>query len=70
MLRSQRKVDQSGVRRDLAGSSEGFGSLFDPRLVTVMGLPPKDPDDDDEEDEQDDGEEEEEPAIIREPDEC
>ncbi len=32
-------------------------------LVTVLGLPPKDPDDDDDEDEG-----EEEPAIIREPD--
>jgi hypothetical protein len=40
-------------------------------LVTVMGLPPKDPDDDDEneEDEEDDDEEQEEPAVIREPDE-
>lgn len=33
-------------------------------LVTVLGLPPKDPDDDDDEDEG-----EEEPAAIREPDE-
>jgi hypothetical protein len=33
-------------------------------LVTVLGLPPKDPDDDDDEDEG-----EEEPAVIREPDE-
>lgn len=46
-----------------------FDRLFDPSLVTIMGLPPKDPNDDDE-DEQDDGEEEEEPAVIREPDEC
>jgi hypothetical protein len=40
-------------------------------LVTIMGLPPKDPhddDDDDKEDEEGDDEEEEEPAVIREPD--
>ena len=45
--------------------------LIDSSLVTIRGLPPKDPDDDDdenEEDEEDDGEEEE-PAVIREPDE-
>jgi hypothetical protein len=48
-----------------------FDRLFDPRLVTIVGLPPKDPSDDeeDEEDEQDGSEEEEEPAVIREPDE-
>jgi hypothetical protein len=47
--------------------------LIDSSLVTLMGLPPKDPhedDSEDEEDEEDDGEEEEEPAVIREPDEC
>jgi hypothetical protein len=46
--------------------------LFDRSLVTVMGLPPKDPNDDeeDEEDEQDEPEKEEEPAVVREPDEC
>jgi hypothetical protein len=47
--------------------------LVDSSLVTIMGLPPKDPhddDDDDEEDEEGDDEEEEEPAVIREPDEC
>jgi len=41
-------------------------------LVTVLGLPPKDPDDDDDEDEgeeDDEDEDEEEPAVIREPDE-
>ena len=45
--------------------------LIDSSLVTIMGLPPKDPDDDDdenEEGEEDDGEEEE-PAVIRKPDE-
>ena len=47
--------------------------LFDASLVTIMGLPPKDPHDDDDEnegDEEDDDEEDEEPAVIREPDEC
>ena len=47
--------------------------LFDVSLVTIMGLPPKDPRDDDDEnegDEEDDDEEDEEPAVIREPDEC
>jgi hypothetical protein len=46
--------------------------LFDRSLVTVMGLPPEDPNDDeeDEEDEQDEPEKEEEPAVVREPDEC
>jgi hypothetical protein len=47
--------------------------LFGASLVTIMGLPPKDPHDDDDEnegDEEDDDEEDEEPAIIREPDEC
>ncbi len=42
-------------------------------LVTILGLPPKDPPDDDdenEEDEDDDDEEDEQPAVIREPDEC
>jgi hypothetical protein len=48
--------------------------LIDSRLVTIMGLPPKDPNDDDEvnedeEDEDEDEDEEEEPAVIREPDE-
>jgi hypothetical protein len=44
--------------------------LVELSLVTVMGLPPKDPDDDEnEEDEEDDDEEQEEPAVIREPDE-
>ena len=45
--------------------------LADSSLVTIMDLPPKDPEDDDEnvEDDVDDGEEEE-PAVIREPDEC
>jgi hypothetical protein len=47
--------------------------LFDASLVTIMGMPPKDPHDDDDEnedDEEDDEEEDEEPAVIREPDEC
>jgi hypothetical protein len=46
--------------------------LVELSLVTVMGLPPKDPDDDDdenEEDEEDDDEEQEAPSVIREPDE-
>jgi hypothetical protein len=43
---------------------------IDPSLVTILGLPPKDPDDDDDEDEEDDEDEgEEEPAVVREPDE-
>jgi len=37
-----------------------FDRLFDASLVTIMGLPPKDPHDDDEE-------EDEKPAVIREP---
>jgi hypothetical protein len=49
-----------------------FDRLFDASLITIMGLPPKDPHDDDEneEGEEDDDEEDEEPAVIREPDEC
>ena len=50
-----------------------FDRLFDASLVTIMGLPPKDPHDDDDEnedDEEDDDEEDEEPAVIREPGEC
>lgn len=44
--------------------------LMDSSLVTVVGLPPKDPDDDDGGDEEDDEDEgEEEPAVVREPDE-
>ena len=41
-------------------------------LVTIVGVPPKDPPDDDEneEDEDNDNEDDEEPAVIREPDEC
>jgi hypothetical protein len=48
-----------------------FDRLFDPSLVTIMGLPPKDPsnDEEDEEDEQDEPDDEEEPAVIRDPDE-
>jgi hypothetical protein len=43
---------------------------IDTNLVTVLGLPPKDPDDDDDEDEEDDeGEGEEEPSVVRVPDE-
>ena len=34
--------------------------IFDASLVTIMGLPPKDPHDDDEE-------EDEKPVVIREP---
>jgi hypothetical protein len=49
--------------------------LIGSSLVTLIGLPPQDPnrDDDeneDEDDEQGDNDEEEEPAVIREPDEC
>jgi hypothetical protein len=52
---------------------KGSTWLVDSSLITLMGLPPKNPqndDDEDEEDEEDDDEEEEEPAVIREPDEC
>ena len=43
---------------------------LDSSLVTVLGLPPKDPDDDDDEDDEDNEDEgEEEPAVVREPDE-
>jgi hypothetical protein len=44
---------------------------IDSNLVTILGLPPKDPDDDDDEDEEEDDEDEgeEEPAVVREPDE-
>jgi hypothetical protein len=42
--------------------------FIDSCLVTIMELPPKDPEDDEDENEEDD--EEEEPAVIREPDEC
>jgi len=37
-----------------------FDRLFDASLVSIMGLPPKDPHDDDEE-------EDEKPVVIREP---
>ena len=56
----------SCTRRELPAWS------IDSSLVTVLGLPPKDPDDDDNEDEEEDDEEdegEEEPAVVREPDE-
>ena len=45
--------------------------LIDSTLVTIRGLPPKDPDDDNDENDEDkeDEDEEEEPAVIREPDE-
>jgi hypothetical protein len=43
--------------------------LVELSLVTVMGLPPKDPDDDDDENEEDADEEQEAPSVIREPDE-
>jgi hypothetical protein len=44
--------------------------LVELSLVTVMGLPPKDPDDDDDKNEEDDDDEEQEaPSVIREPDE-
>ena len=43
---------------------------LDSSVVTVLGLPPKDPDDDDDEDDEDNEDEgEEEPAVVREPDE-
>jgi hypothetical protein len=47
--------------------------LIDWRLITIVGLPPKDPhedEDENEEDQDEDDEEDEEPAVIREPDEC
>lgn len=51
---------------------DASASLDEARIVTIMGLPPRDPNDDDDENEQDDGEgedeEEEEPAVIRDPD--
>jgi hypothetical protein len=43
--------------------------LVELSLVTVMGLPPKDPNDDDDDEEDDEDEGEEEPAVVREPDE-
>jgi hypothetical protein len=49
--------------------------LFVSRIVTIVGLPPKDPNDDDDENEEDEDEDEDEqedepePAVIREPDE-
>jgi hypothetical protein len=47
--------------------------LVESSLVTIIGLPPMDPDDDDDENEEDDeegeDEQEEEPAVITEPDE-
>jgi hypothetical protein len=42
---------------------------LDSSVVTVLGLPPKDPDDDDEDNEDDEDEGEEEPTVVREPDE-
>jgi hypothetical protein len=45
-------------------------SLNQSRIVTIKGLPPKDPnDDDDEDEEEDEDEKEEEPPVIRDPDE-
>jgi hypothetical protein len=42
--------------------------LIGSRLVTIRGLPPKDPDDDDDEnDEDEEDEDEKEPAVVREP---
>jgi hypothetical protein len=52
---------------------KGSTWLVESSFVTLMGLPPKNPqndDDEDEEDDEDDDEGEEEPAVIREPDEC
>ena len=46
-----------------------FSELFDPTLVTILGLPPKDPNDEDEDEKDEGDDEEEEPAVIREPDE-
>jgi hypothetical protein len=46
---------------------------IDRRLITIVGLPPKDPHKDEEENEEDEDEDDEaneEPAVIREPDEC
>jgi hypothetical protein len=52
----------------------GSAWLIVSSLVTIVGLPPKDPHDDDDENEEDeeddDDEEDEEPAVIKEPDEC
>jgi hypothetical protein len=51
-------------------SFENVAAWFE--SVTLMGLPPKDPNDDHEEDEDDeetDEDQEKEPAVIREPDE-
>jgi hypothetical protein len=54
---------QGGVRSESASQEIPAWSIGS-SLVTVLGLPPKDPDDDDDEDEG-----EEEPAVIREPNE-
>ena len=65
------KANQSGMVTRLPQGV--LDRLFDASLVTIMGMPPKDPHDDDDEnedDEEDDEEEDEEPAVIREPDEC
>ena len=70
-LRALTSVRKIWRPHDLSHPSQNFPWLIHSSLVTIKGLPPKDPDDDDdenEEDEEDDGEEEE-PAVIREPDE-
>jgi hypothetical protein len=40
---------------------------IDSILVSISGLPPKDPNDDEDEDDEDDGDDEEEPGAVREP---
>jgi hypothetical protein len=46
-----------------------FDRLFDPSLVTIMGLPPKDPNNDEEDEEDDEDESEEKRAVVGQPDE-
>jgi hypothetical protein len=42
---------------------------IDWRLLTVIAMPPRDPDDEDDEDEDEESDDEREPPVIREPDE-
>ncbi len=55
----------------ILGTPNSFACLDETSFVTVVELPPKDPNDNDEDEEdEDEDEEHEEPAVIREPDEC
>ena len=75
MRDTRQKVPRNGRAQTLTVRAPKKASdwLISSRVVSAIGVPPRDPpdpDEDNEEDEEDQDKKDEEPAVIREPDEC